>query len=596
MKSLSFALLILCFLFLFSGMVAQTPQGISYQAVARDAGGDLLASTNVGLRISITNGNGGTLLYRETHNTNTNSLGLFTLTVGGGTPVSGNFTTINWSGTTPWLHVELDPAGGTNYVDMGTSQMLSVPYALHSKSSAAVSGSTGSISKFVSPGSLGNSVITENNNNIGIGITSPYSKLYVKGNENIPQLIVEGPSAQTNINPLIKLIKNGSEVMWINSDDFRNVFVGYQSGISNNSTGGGIFNLNLGIFAGASNTVGSKNVAAGGLALYNNVGASGSTAIGYYAMRNANSTTATSLTNNVAVGYEALSGSANPAANTGVRNTAIGSTVLKNNTSGTDNTGCGYLSLSAVTTGKQNTVAGSNALIFSETGNDNTAMGFGSQYSTYTGFRNTSLGSNSMLITSTGSYNTAVGYNTGANTESFFNTTCVGIDATATASNMVRLGNVFVTSIGGYQNWTNISDGRFKSEVKENVPGLDFINKLRPVTYRLDREKINDFIRVDKHKSAGTELASSSDPDLTGDAYSAITSGFIAQEVESAARETGYDFSGIDEPKNDGDPYGLRYAEFVVPLVKAVQELDRKVESLQKENAELKAQVASMRR
>ncbi|MEZ5148057.1 MAG: tail fiber domain-containing protein [Bacteroidales bacterium] len=279
-----------------------------------------------------------------------------------------------------------------------------------------------------------------------------------------------------------------------------------------------------------------------------------------------------------------------------MRNTAIGSSAMLSNTSGYDNTATGYVALGANTSGHQNTAVGSDALIFNETGNDNTAVGFGSQFSTSTGFRNTSFGSNSMLFTSTGSYNTAVGYNTGANNGTYFNTTCVGIDATATGSNMVRLGNVYVTSIGGYQNWTNISDGRFKTEVKENVPGLDFINKLRPVTYRLDRQKINDFIGVDKtglmdHTSTGTD-----DPKLSGDAYSEVASGFIAQEVEVAATESGYDFSGVDKPQNEGDPYGLRYADFVVPLVKAVQELDRKLEILQKENEALKAQVALLNR
>ena len=596
MKTLGFTLLIICCFLFFNKTNAQTPQGIKYQAVARDGAGAVLASTNVSLRITITNGNGGTTLYQETHNALTNEFGLFTLTVGGGIPVSGSFPTIDWSTTTPWLHTELDPAGGSNYVDMGSSQMLSVPFALHSESTASVSGSTGSLPKFITPGALGNSIITEDANNIGIGMPNPNSKLYVKGSENISQLIVDGYSGQTNEYPLIKLNQDGSEVMWINSDDIRNIFIGYNNGIFNNPLGGGIYNIFIGAAAGNNSTNGANNVALGCFTLSSNVGAGGSTAIGHNALRYANSTTSTALTNNVAVGYEALKGSGVPASNTGMRNTAIGSSAMLSNSSGYDNTASGYVALGANTSGHQNTAVGSDALIFNETGNDNTAVGFGSQFSTSTGFRNTSFGSNSMLFTSTGSYNTAVGYNTGANNGTYFNTTCVGIDATATGSNMVRLGNVYVTSIGGYQNWTNISDGRFKTEVKENVPGLDFINKLRPVTYRLDRQKINDFIGVDKtglmdHTSTGTD-----DPKLSGDAYSEVASGFIAQEVEVAATESGYDFSGVDKPQNEGDPYGLRYADFVVPLVKAVQELDRKVEILQKENEALKAQVALLSR
>ena len=66
-----------------------------------------------------------------------------------------------------------------------------------------------------------------------------------------------------------------------------------------------------------------------------------------------------------------------------------------------------------------------------------------------------------------------------------------------------------------------------------------------------------------------------------------IFSGFIAQEVENAAKATGYDFSGIDKPKNENDIYGLRYAEFVVPLVKAVQEQQQMILELKKQNADL---------
>ena len=78
-----------------------------------------------------------------------------------------------------------------------------------------------------------------------------------------------------------------------------------------------------------------------------------------------------------------------------------------------------------------------------------------------------------------------------------------------------------------------------------------------------------------------------------------IRSGFIAQEVEQAAKEIGYDFSGVDAPKNANDFYGIRYAEFVVPLVKAVQELSHENEQLKKkveEAASVKEQVATLQK
>ncbi|HNB82716.1 MAG TPA: hypothetical protein PLP14_11485, partial [Chitinophagaceae bacterium] len=113
---------------------AQSPQGISYQAIARDISGNVLSNQNVGVRFIIRNlTSSGTIVYRETHNTTTNSLGLFTLTIGMGTPTLGTFTGIPWSTGAKFLQVDLDPAGGNSYVTMGTTQMMSVPYALYAE-------------------------------------------------------------------------------------------------------------------------------------------------------------------------------------------------------------------------------------------------------------------------------------------------------------------------------------------------------------------------------------------------------------------------------------------------------------------------------
>jgi hypothetical protein len=145
---------------------------------------------------------------------------------------------------------------------------------------------------------------------------------------------------------------------------------------------------------------------------------------------------------------------------------------------------------------------------------------------------------------------------------------------------MVRIGNVYVGSIGGYQNWTNLSDERFKENINEDVPGLSFITQLRPVTYQLNREKINEFTGVTDRRNKIREQQPGA-VFITGDKYSNVTTGFLAQEVEIAAKSIGFDFSGVDAPENENDMYGLRYAEFVVPLVKAVQELNQKNEILE---------------
>ncbi len=113
---------------------AQSPQKMSYQAVVRNTGGVLQANQPVGMKISILQGSAtGTPVYVETHTTTTNANGLATIEIGGGTIVTGTFAGINWSGGTYFIKTETDPAGGTNYTITGTSQILSVPYALYAK-------------------------------------------------------------------------------------------------------------------------------------------------------------------------------------------------------------------------------------------------------------------------------------------------------------------------------------------------------------------------------------------------------------------------------------------------------------------------------
>lgn len=147
---------------------AQAPQGMNYQAVARDAGGVIIANQPISIRLTITDGSNGQAVYQETHSPTTNQFGLFSLNVGNGTPVSGTFSTINWATTNAWMNVDMDVTGGTNWVTMGSSQFLSVPYALH----AATAGDN----KWTS-----NSTNISNNNigNVGIGTTSPGNKLSV---------------------------------------------------------------------------------------------------------------------------------------------------------------------------------------------------------------------------------------------------------------------------------------------------------------------------------------------------------------------------------------------------------------------------------
>ncbi|MBP8725145.1 MAG: hypothetical protein KBF37_02370 [Saprospiraceae bacterium] len=125
----------LCFLLLVVNscwLGAQAPQGFNYQGVARNASGDPIRNQLISLRLSmLSDSPTGTVVYSETHQTTTGDLGIFSLHVGTGTPAAGTFSSIGWGAHTLWLEVELDATGGTNYQSLGTSQILSVPYALH---------------------------------------------------------------------------------------------------------------------------------------------------------------------------------------------------------------------------------------------------------------------------------------------------------------------------------------------------------------------------------------------------------------------------------------------------------------------------------
>jgi hypothetical protein len=153
-------------------------------------------------------------------------------------------------------------------------------------------------------------------------------------------------------------------------------------------------------------------------------------------------------------------------------------------------------------------------------------------------------------------------------------------NAQCTGNNQLLLGNTAITQIRSQVTGiTAYSDKRFKTNVADNVAGLDFIMKLKPVTYNEDPTQL--------HKIWGTP-----DSLVRKIDHSEIQKqrfiGFLAQDVEVAAKECGFDFPGIDVPKNENEVYSLRYGDFIMPVVKAVQEQQLEIGALKSENEELK--------
>jgi hypothetical protein len=293
-----------------------------------------------------------------------------------------------------------------------------------------------------------------------------------------------------------------------------------------------------------------------------------------------NSTASDTMGNdNTAVGFSSLS-----VTGSGNHNSALGSNTLYANTSGSFNTASGVYSLYNNTRGSFNTANGLRSLNENTTGMYNTASGVYSLYNNATGFYNTAVGYEALWGNVSGWYNTAIG--TGANVSATVsNATAIGYGATVNASNKVRIGNSAVTVIEGQVPFTVPSDGRFKFEVKEDVKGLDFILQLRPVTYPFDVKRF----QAQTSQPVNNKENTAEYPIMQAaynEAAAIRRSGFIAQEVEKAALASGYNFSGIIQPKTTQEHYSLSYESFVVPLVKAVQELNKEAASQQQIIAE----------
>lgn len=405
----------------------------------------------------------------------------------------------------------------------------------------------------------------------------------------------------TDAQPLVLRVNN-VKAGWVGTTD-ANVSLGSSALVANSS---GTANMAMGNSALLNNTTGAYNIAIGHQALQSATTLNTNIAIGTYAMG-----LATSKSNQVAIGDSTLMNNGTGATgNTqAIRNTAVGHGALKENTTGAYNVAVGNRALIANTEGGDNVAVGTRALEANTTGYNNTALGSGTLQNNFGNYGNTACGANAINGTMSGSgNNTAVGGNAmqninGSNNTALGsnagppntfvlmnNTTSIGSNATVSASNQICLGTVANTGLtGGYGAWFDFSDGRYKDAVAEDVPGLAFVTRLRPVSYHLAAENIARTFGK-PFKGEGAEAAEPAWYNARLKEVSAAKqTGFIAQEVEAAAQEVGYDFAGVHHPVGEEDHYALGYSTFVVPLVKAVQEQQAMID-------EQKATIAAQQR
>jgi hypothetical protein len=236
-------------------------------------------------------------------------------------------------------------------------------------------------------------------------------------------------------------------------------------------------------------------------------------------------------------------------------------------------------------TNNQNTFIGNTSGRFTTTGDLNTAVGFNSLNVNIGGSGNTVVGSNAMNINTSGNNNTVLGRLSNVATASQTNSTAIGFNASVNASDKIRIGNTTVTVIEGQVAYTFPSDARFKFNVKENVPGLDFIKKLKPITYNFDTKKFDEYLNQNR-KPENIEADYSKSTAI-------IHSGFLAQDVEKICADLGYNFDGLHIPDtlNPTDNYSVAYSQFIMPIVKAVQEQQEIIESQKTELEQLKSEL-----
>ncbi len=409
--------------------LAQAPQMLSYQAAVRNNSGIAIPNKKLCVRISIhESSTSGKTDYQETFTPTSNNLGLFTLNIGTGTPVSGTFLDIDWSTGTKFLQVEIDTAGGINYTDMGTTQLLSVPYALY----AAKAGNSLS---------AGNGIAIRNDSIVNV---SPDRSITIKGTGTAtvtgtyPDFTIHGDSSQnnsaqwnaneiqgqkiSNATPTNKEVLKWNSVtnewepavdssvsykagngLYLKGDTFNSAWTAKSTDIYNNNTG------NVGIGKAPSYSLDVKGPAncdslmLGGITIMKTTGY-----------------------NNLFIGQ-----------NAGLKSGTGGANLFEGLDAGYSNTDGSYNTFIGLRAGYSNTI-----------GNFNVLLGMNAGYANVYGNNNIMLGENAGSSNTLGNYNIFIGGDAGNNNVSGSSNVFVGLNAGST--NYIGYSNTAIGSMSGY--------------------------------------------------------------------------------------------------------------------------------------------------
>lgn len=502
MKKVIFFVFVICSIKM---TVAQSPGYFNYQTVIRDGNGELISNQEVSFRISIIAGSATSdPIYTENHAVQTNEFGVCNLKIGNGTNPTANFNLIDWSVGNYYLKTELDKDDGSGFYNLGTIQLLSVPFSMHSNTASLAKVIDNDVLYFSDSDTL--FAVRDREGNIVFAVFPDGAELYV--NETVKGKVggfaISGRSPNKGIDEDYFVVTADSTRVYVNQDQTKgkvggfaisgrspnketisnfmdltpeNYFIGHGSGTNNTL---GLYNSFLGYEAGLKNTEGEKNVFIGYISGKQNTTGDLNTFVG-----DETGTNNTSGYKNVFLG--SYSGFSNTE---GFANVFLGTTAGPYNTTGNRNIFIGQASGWNNDTADYNIFIGNQSGVSNRGGEFNVFLGTNSGHENYVGDHNVYIGEQTGYSNIFGSENTYIGHNAGNQGDNGNNNVFLG-----SHSGYMNTGdnNVFIGYNAGYSETGSNKLYISNSETTTPLIGGDFTTNTLNINNIVNLGSITDY-------------------------------------------------------------------------------------------------------